>query len=275
MLLKVHALSFALLISMLGDHVSTMASQSNTEVLSKGSVAHNERQLQLTSGDCSTATTQDGDTVTTCKEVKRGKQVQYAIHGDTSLCYMVDGMPCAASYLCAPSSQNAYIDCRNLALNQAQDCWSVDCSGNCLPETDQAPSFANGQNDCKKIGYGCASFTASGYEFEDCNYIDVLGDGKLVAVKTEGATGIPVSCWAKVDGTACNCTADCDTFSGEISYDCSALSSGPCAATKCGECTDKTSLTPGPEQRPSISPPKPGTLGCRLVGILAAALVSM
>ena len=224
----------------------------------RSKVKPRSRFLQLTSNNCTETVTTDGTTVTTCTEVKSGRHIYYVIHQDNNLCYLVDGIPCWTSYLCV-GSQNAFIDCRNLMLNQVDDCLSIDCDGNCLPDLDQLPSFANGKNGCKEIGFGCASFGASGFSFDECTYLDVLGDGKFVAVKYEGTEAVPVSCWAEIDGSSCICNADCEVFSAQISYDCSNLSSGPCAVTTCGKCADRTHSTPTTPPSPSTTTTTPNT----------------
>lgn len=212
------------------------------------------RFLQLNSTNCSSSISISGINTTVCSEVKLGRQVEYVINDNDSICYLVSGIPCWSSYFCNQAqggSQHAYIDCRNNPMLD-QDCWSVDCDGNCLPDLAQRPTFANGQNGCKKIGLGCAYV----WEWlEECTYLDVLGDGKFVAITYDGTSDTPVECWAKINGSSCVCNATCATFSGQVSYDCSSLSAGPCEITMCGECADRTQLNPTPPTAPVAPPP--------------------
>ena len=195
--------------------------------------------LQLDSTDCEEYISTSDITTTVCSEIKMGRQVEYVITENDSICYLVDGIPCWSSYVCNQEQGGFYIDCRNNPMLD-QDCWSVDCDGNCLPDLAQRPTFTDGQNGCKHIAFGCAYFWE--YGLSECSYSDILGDGKVVNIVYDGSSDIPVECWAKIDESSCVCNANCAAFSGQISYDCSSLSTGPCEITVCGECDDRTQL---------------------------------
>jgi hypothetical protein len=205
-------------------------------------------------GNCVDQTSKLGYTTRSCTTTIAGFKVEmfYVITPNGAFiqfCMTVAGIPCKDSASCTNSkgiitSTQSY-DCRNTALrNSKTACGGVDCQGKCLPKLSYIPSFANGNNGCATIiDLDYQAFPYGSNFLDQSSWVDILGDGKVVGVEQSQFYPDLPKCTATINGKFCTSCTPCfpsPLLIYPLSYDCSNLSTGPCAKKKCNVCADKT-----------------------------------
>lgn len=181
----------------------------------------------------------------------------------SNFCLLVDGQPCRSTYLCENNETIVYTDCRNV-YPENPDATSTDCDGNLLDPSMVMLDF-DGVNGCSRVGWNCVG---TFYDLASCYWYDILSDGTYVWISTNEPAdqiGDPESlgyygeCFARVNSTQCSsCYISCiEENNNYATFDCSNLSSDPCAIT--GNCYNCAGPTPAPTTESPVTAPTPAS----------------